>query len=178
MCTGHKVSGYGINSQVLDRYLKNADISRELHSHREINRKFSIPYLGGYSNDGKTIYFDSSLPQEIELVRDGTRRRIDPTPFLLRHEALEKTLIDQLGLSYSRAHMIALAYERRGVLEQIGPGWWDAYQQALKPYIKADEQEKIKKVPKDLDLTPYKQQPVDEKLLKKMESLTGQKSKD
>ena len=31
---------------------------------------------------------------------------------------------------------------------------WTPYQDAYRPYIKADEHEKLKKVPADLDLTP------------------------
>jgi hypothetical protein len=103
----------------------------------------------------QTIYFDRHLPEEITIERDGSKKAFDPIQFLILHESLEKTLIDQLGLSYGQAHKAATAYERRGVLQGLGPGWWDSYQRLMEKYIKADAHEKLKRVPSDLDLIPY-----------------------
>jgi hypothetical protein len=51
----------------------------------------------------------------------------------------------------------------------LGPGSWEPYSKVLEKYIKADEHEKLKKVPADLDLTPYKAEPVNKKLLAHLE---------
>jgi hypothetical protein len=170
--------GFGINSQVLDRYLKSEGIQRELYSFRNVDKEYDIPYTGGYSKDGSTIYFDRHLPDTIKLERDGEVKEVNPFPYLLMHESLEKTLIDQLGFKYEHAHQLATAYERRGVLQGIGPGWWDPYQKALAKYIKADQHEKLSKIPKDLDLTPY-QDEHDEILLEHMRKVMnkGRKGK-
>lgn len=172
----HHEGGFGINSQVLDRYLKSEAIQHELFKFHKINKEYDIPYVGGYSTDGATIYFDRHLPDKIKIQRDRTVKEIDPIPFLIRHESFEKTLIDQLHFNYQHAHKLATAYERRGVMEMLGPGWWDSYQRAFKPFIKADAHEQLKKVPKDLDLTPY-QDEHDNRLLDHLRSkMKGKKN--
>jgi len=176
MSSGHRhLGGFGINSQVLDRYLKNESIQHELYKLRKISKEFTIPYLGGYSLDGNTIYFDKHLPDKIKLERDGQTREIDPIPFLMRHETFEKTMLDQMHFHYQHAHQLATAYERRGVLEMIGPGWWGVYQRAFDPYIKADAHEKLTKIPSDLDLEPYKDEH-DTELLEHLEALMSGKA--
>ena len=64
-----------------------------------------------------------------------------------------KALIDALHWGYDHAHAVATAAERRAVMQ--GGLIWKSYQEAYRPYIKADEHEKLKRVPADLDLTPY-----------------------
>ena len=156
MSSGHRHhEGFGLNSQILDRLLKNEKIQQELNWPHEINKDYDIPYLGSSSKDGKTIYFDRHLPKTVKLERDGIVKEIDPIQFLTMHESLEKTLIDQLNWTYSEAHKAATAYERRGVLQWLGPGWWDPYQRQMEKFVKADEHEKLKKVPRNLDTTPY-----------------------
>lgn len=176
MSSGHRhQSGFGINSQVLERFLKNENIQRELYRPRKIDKTFDIPYLGGYSKSGETIYFDRHLPEKLKVIRDQTTREIDPIPFLSMHESMEKTLLDQKGYNYQHAHKLATAYERRGVLQLLGPGWWESYQKSFNPYIKADSHEKLKKIPSDLDLEPY-QDEHDTKLLSHLESVIGGKA--
>jgi hypothetical protein len=156
MSSGHRHhEGFGLNSQALDRFLSNDKVKMELYLPRIINKEFDIPYLGSYSKSGKTIYFDRHLPDIITLERVGVKKTFDPIQFLRLHESFEKTLIDQLGLTYQDAHKAATAYEKRGVLQTLGPGWWDLYQKCMEKYIKADAHEKLKKVPRNLDLTPY-----------------------
>ncbi|MER9599802.1 hypothetical protein [Mesorhizobium sp. M0244] len=73
-------------------------------------------------------------------------------PFLLTHEIVEKALLDELGLHYLHAHQIALRAERDAV-KAAGVGW-SAYQAVNKKNEKPISEEKLKKIPKDLDLTP------------------------
>lgn len=156
MSSGHRHhEGFGLNSQALDRYLKNNKVIVELYKFRKVNKEYDIPYLGGYSKTGDTIYFDRHLPDQVTLERDGTKKTIDPVQFLRLHEEFEKSLIDVLKLHYQQAHKAATAYERRGVLKSLGPGWWGPYQKVMEKYIKADAHEKLKKIPRDLDTIPY-----------------------
>jgi hypothetical protein len=176
MSTGHRhEEGFGLNSQALDRLLKNQNVLAELFQYREIDESFDIPYLGGYSEDGRTIYFDRHLPKTIKLKRDSTIVEFNPVEILQLHESFEKTLIDVLHLDYAQAHKAATAYERRGLLTRYGPGWWDPYQSMMEKYIKADEHEKLQKLPKDLDMLPYLSPPVDRKLLAHMQKIMGLK---
>jgi hypothetical protein len=75
-------------------------------------------------------------------------------PFLLTHEIVEKSLLDELRLHYLHAHQIALRAERDAV-KAAGVSWW-AYQRFMKKYERAIEQETIVKVPSSLDLMPYR----------------------
>jgi hypothetical protein len=176
MSSGHRHDeGFGLNSQALDRLLNNDNIRSELFEQRQIDKSFDIPYLGGYSVDGKTIYFDRHLPDTIKLKRDSQQIEFNPIEILRLHESFEKTLIDVLHIDYAQAHKAATAYERRGLLTRYGPGWWDAYQSCMEKYIKADEHEKLKRLPKDLDLLPYLSPPTDHKLLECIYKVIGVK---
>src|SRR5258708_17590083 len=61
---------------------------------KTLDRKHDIPYLAGYSKDGKTIYIDRHMPSSFRY--DG--RDINTDRYLILHEEVEKTLIDQLNL--------------------------------------------------------------------------------
>jgi len=76
---------------------------------KTIDRRHDIPYLAGYSRNGKIIYIDRHMP---ETMRYGGRD-INTDRYLILHEEVEKTLIDQLGLHYLHAHQIASRPSRR-----------------------------------------------------------------
>lgn len=116
-----------------------------------VDHRHDIPYIAGYSKNGRTIYIDRHLPRSF---RSWSLKRVYVTPFLLTHEVVEKALLDQLELHYLHAHQIALRTERDAV-EAAGVSW-SAYQSFMKKYEKAIEQERLEKVPGDLDLTPYR----------------------
>lgn len=115
-----------------------------------INRDFDIPYVAGYSKDARTVYIDRHLPLKIRFGGDS----VAILPFLIEHERVEKGLIDIFKMGYNEAHHIATWAEER--LLKKAKRSPTLYEKALDPYIKADEHEKIKKVPKDLDLKPYR----------------------
>jgi hypothetical protein len=75
-------------------------------------------------------------------------------PFLLTHEIVEKALLDELRLHYLHAHQIAVRAERDAV-KAAGISW-GAYQSFMKKHEKPIEEEKLSRVPRDLDLTPYR----------------------
>jgi hypothetical protein len=67
---------------------------------------------------------------------------------------VEKALLDQLPLHYLHAHQIAVRAERDAV--RAAGISWQAYQSFMKKHEKPIEEEKLIRVPRDLDLTPYR----------------------
>ena len=116
----------------------------------KISTEYEIPYLAGYSNDGKTIYIDKRLPKWFKLKDD---RAINVHKYLIVHERTEKLLEDTKEYKYPYAHEKATASERRAV-EADGIEW-DEYQNYMLKMVK-----KLKTfsgpLPKDLDTKPEK----------------------
>ncbi len=137
--------------------LKNANINSDL----------DIPFLSGYSISGETIYFDRHLPKYVYL-KD---RKIDLYKYLKVHESVEKATMMLYNFGYESSHRIALHFERKAVEEDDIP--WKFYDKITDKYIKTVEGEKITKLPKDLDLTPYESfhDEKSEKLLQHMKEL-------
>ena len=117
---------------------------------KNLDRHHDIPYLAGYSKDGKTIYIDRHLPESFTF----RGRTVGVDRFLILHEEAEKTLIDQLGLHHLHAHQIATRAEEAAVnAERIT---WAAYDRFMQKYVKSMGDERLTKVPADLDLKPYR----------------------
>ena len=128
-----------------------SDVVRALRKRvRNVDHSFDIPYIAGYSKDGNTVYIDRHLPRSF---RSWTSR-IYVTPYLVAHEIVEKALLDELDLHYLHAHQIAIRAERAAV-EAAGISW-STYEGFMKKHEKAIEKEKLRRVPRDLDLTPYR----------------------
>jgi hypothetical protein len=92
-------------------------------------------------------------------------RTIDTDRFLILHEEVEKTLIDQLGLHYLHAHQIATRAEQAAV-RAAGVNWRD-YDHFMQKYVKRIGDERLTKVPDDLDTKPYRDEH-DDDLLRRM----------
>lgn len=152
-----------LSAQTLDRLLQVPEIVERLELPPVINRDYDLPYLAGYSRDGNTRYVDRHFPKKIH----GR----DLVPHIMDHEGFEKAVMDVLGWGYTHAHEAANAYERRGVLK--AGMIWNQYNKWLDPFIKADEHEKLIKVPADLDMRPYYEPPIDHKLVAHMELAMG-----
>lgn len=140
-----KAPDWYISSLMMDRAL-----DAILRRVKKLDRKHDIPYLAGYSQDGKTIYIDRHLPETFTF----RGRTIDVDRFLILHEEVEKTLIDQLGLHYLHAHQIATRAEEAAVHAQRIT--WKAYDRFMQKYVKRIGDERLIKVPDDLDLKPYR----------------------
>src|ERR1700686_2731052 len=148
MSHGHRhQASPAVSVLTMDKLLATPAVRDRLYSHREENNNFDIAYIGSYSSDGSTIYFDRHLPETITLRHDGQTREIAPREFIRPHEVFEKSVIDALGWSYYPAHAAATAYEKRNLFQRLGPQWWMPYTHAMDGYAKADEHEKIKKSP-------------------------------
>ena len=116
----------------------------------KLDRRFDIPYLAGYSQDGHTIYIDRHLPET--FTYRGKKIAVDR--YLVLHEAVEKTLIDELNLHYQHAHQIATRAEEAAVrADRIS---WRAYDRFMQRYVKQAGSERLTRVPPDLDLKPYR----------------------
>lgn len=151
-----RIPEWYISSLMLDRAL-DAVVRRV----EKLDRKHDVPYLAGYSNDGKTIYIDRHMPRTMKF----RGREIDTDRFLILHEEVEKTLIDQLNLHYLHAHQIAARAEEAAV-RAAGVLWRD-YDRFMQKHVKTIGDERLTKVPPDLDLKPYRDEH-DFDLLKRM----------
>ncbi len=154
-----------VSSLMMDRALD--AICRRV---KKFDRKHDIPYLAGYSLDGKTIYIDRHMPQRFKF----RGRIIDTDRFLVLHEEVEKTLIDQLGLHYLHAHQIATRAEAAAV--RAAGIEWRAYDRFMQKNVKSIGDERLKKVPKDLDLKPYRDEHDDDLLRRMLASVKAGKA--
>jgi hypothetical protein len=140
-----KMPEWFISTLMMDRAL-DAVVRRV----KSLDRKHDIPYLAGYSRDGKTIYIDRHMPSSFKY----RGREINTDRYLILHEEVEKTLIDQLNLHYLHAHQIASRAEQAAV-RAAGINWRD-YDRFMQKYVKVIGDERLTKVPADLDLKPYR----------------------
>jgi hypothetical protein len=145
-----------VSSLMLDRALD--AITRRV---KKLDRSHDIPYLAGYSRDGRTIYIDRHMPQTFRY----RGRDIHTDRFLILHEEVEKTLIDQLELHYLHAHQIATRAEQAAV-RAAGIGW-KAYDRFMQKHVKTIGDERLTRVPADLDQKPYRDEH-DYELLERM----------
>ncbi len=167
MSAGHgDIDTRGLSAITINRLLENRDIKRRLYGFHKISDEYDMPYLGGYSEDGLTIYIDRHFPKSLTINTDGYNKPFNAIPHIVDHEAFEKAVMDVLGWLFAHAHEAANGYERRGVLK--AGLYWGPYNKALDPYIKADEHERLVKLPPDLDMKPYISPPVNKKLLAHM----------
>jgi hypothetical protein len=122
---------------------------KSIRARAHLERSYDIPYLAGYSVDGHIIFIDRHMPKSFVW----RSRRVLTDRFLIVHEAVEKSLIQLLGMHYLHAHQIALHAEQAAVrAEGIK---WEAYDDFMQEYIKVIGDEQLARVPDNLDLTPY-----------------------
>ena len=155
-----KIPEWYVSSLMLDRALD--AIERRV---KKLDRAHDIPYLAGYSRDGKTIYIDRHMPRTMKY----RGREIDTDRFLILHEEVEKTLIDQLNLHYLHAHQIATRAEEAAV-RAAGILWRD-YDRFMQKYVKRIGDERLTKVPADLDLKPYRDEHDDDLVQRMLASI-------
>jgi hypothetical protein len=151
-----KLPEWYVSDLMLDRAL-----DAILRRVKKLDRRHDVPYLAGYSEDGKTIYIDRHMPRSFKFQG----RTIATDRFLILHEEVEKTLIDQLGLHYLHAHQIATRAEQAAV-RAAGVNWRD-YDRFMQQYVKRIGDERLTKLPQDLDTKPYRDEH-DDDLLRRM----------
>ena len=133
-----------IGQSMMDHALKS------IRARTHLVRDYDIPYLAGYSLDGHTIFIDRHMPKSF-VYRS---RKVSTDRFLIVHEAVEKSLIQLLGMHYLPAHQIALHAEQAAVRAEGVT--WEAYDRFMQDNIKVIGDEGLTKVPSNLDLTPYR----------------------
>jgi hypothetical protein len=153
-----------VSSLMLDRAL-DAILKRI-----RLDRAHDIPYLAGYSGDGKIIYIDRHLPRTFKC----RGREVGVDRYLVLHEVVEKTLIDELHLHYQHAHQIATRAEEAAVRAD-GVGWRE-YDRFMQKWVKDAGDERLTRLPADLDQKPYRDEH-DTDLLKRMEAALGKRAK-
>src|SRR5207248_4156082 len=75
-----RIPEWYVSSLMLDRAL-DAIVRRV----RKLDRAHDVPYLAGYSRDGKVIYIDRHMPRTMK----ARGRDIDTDRFLILHEEVE-----------------------------------------------------------------------------------------
>jgi hypothetical protein len=129
---------------------------KTLLSKVSIDHKHWIPYLGGYNQNFKKdpeVFFDARFPDTLD-IRGKT---MQPFRYILIHECVEKSLMDELGLRYLVAHDFATACERSAV-EADGFSWADYCNALRRPIREVSKKPANLLAPDDLDLTPYQQE--------------------
>lgn len=127
------------------------------------SREFDVPYVAGYSKDGKRFYIDRNLPKGFDY--EGRFFLVD-TP-LMMHEVVEKSLLEaEAGIEYQLAHQVALRAEKACVDAARVP--WAYYNNWFMKLIKSiGGRASYPDCPPDLDLQPYTDER-DKATLKKM----------
>ncbi len=150
-----------VNDTLVSGWMLEHAVDAILHRIK-LDRDHDIPYLAGYSRDGRTIYIDRHVPRM--FASRGRRHGVDR--FLVLHEAVEKSLLDKLGLHYQHAHQIALRAEQAAVNAE-GLSWRE-YDKFMQKFIKEAGDESLGRLPVDLDIKPYRDEH-DRKLLMMMQ---------
>lgn len=112
-----------------------------------------IPYCAGYSENGATIYIDRDVPEWATI--DGVRINIWQYPLFV-HESEEKILLARYSHDekYMGCHTLATMAEHACVrVFGVDPAEYDAWWASIIEKIGA--RKAYKRVPADLDLTPY-----------------------
>lgn len=141
-----KARGEVFSDSIDDECMRAA--TKEINASVIIDSSYDIPYLAGYSLFGpKKIYIDRGLTVK------------ETVPFLAVHEAVEKSLLDELCLpkrAYEYTHEIAQRLEQAAV--EAAGRLWEEYQgrimrdEIARARVRSAE---LERVPVDFDLTPY-----------------------
>lgn len=156
-----------------NRIIQFPTVQRMMHRKTVLDRTHDIPYLAGYSIDGGTIFIDRDLAQWIYAGKPFSTDR-----FLILHEKVEKALIDALHDNedeknrqrllillrmanlydqiYFHCHGVATAVEEYAVKLQHGESGLKSYNDFMATQVKRAESERIIRVPRNLDMTPYR----------------------
>jgi hypothetical protein len=162
---------------LLDKALAHPKIKERLAKPYKLVTSFDIALLGSSAIGGHSVYLDRHLhargcPYGVILVRG---KPLDTKPGLVRHERLEQALEDIFGWHYiDLAHPVAQHWEERDYRRKgFDPR---AVERAFRPFIKADEHERITRTPTDLDMRPLLAPPKSSALIAHINA-TAQKEK-
>lgn len=152
MSAGHLRIAVRVSPDYVKRVLAMPGVAAEIARLKHLVHRRDVPYLAGYSTNGRHLYEDRRLPRYL-YVRGHRLDLWNPRGPLLTHEQTEKALIDRAGLDYQHAHAVATICEH-AILRKLGIDP-QSYEDTLRPYIRSAEAETVTNPPPDLDLTPY-----------------------
>jgi hypothetical protein len=145
------------NDWLIDPEIFHAAIDELLKCFKIIDT-FDIPYVAGYSENGRHIYIDKDMPEGyVSKKEKGAFVATDR--YLIVHEGIEKILLmyfksfNPIPHLYQLAHQIALRVEKLAV-ETDGHDW-DEYNVFMAEWIKEIAEIEITNIPIDIDLEPY-----------------------
>lgn len=151
---------------ILDKVLAQVRVREALKRPYKLDTDHDIALVGSSAIGGRVVYLDRhlhgrGLPFGVLLVKG---RKLDTKAGLIRHERLEQICEDILKWKYDLSHVIAQHWEERDYKRR----GFDPRQveKAFKPFIKADEHERIVKTPVDLDMRPLLAPPKSTELIK------------
>jgi hypothetical protein len=164
---------------------RHPEIMDDVEHEKIISHKFDLPYGAGYSLTGNRIYIDRHVPliwpmkrltkSKTHVFHSRPKKEAKSVTVMthivkypVRHESFESACIRLLAMDYETAHHHAVRAEQ--LLVTSDDYEWELYENQWKPLIKADEVEKIERVPPDLDLTPYEDTPLHAILSDRMRS--------
>lgn len=155
--------------------LAHPEIMDDVEGDKTISHRFDLPYGAGYSLSGHRGYLDRHVPIIWPMEREGYDRtdhmravKVHIVKYPMRHEFFESACIRLLDMKYEDAHHHAVRAEWSLVTSD---GWnWSFYESQWKPFIKADEVERLQRVPPDLDLSPYEGTKLHDILAERMNS--------
>lgn len=123
-----------------------------------VNYDYDVPYLGGYSLDGRTVYIDCDTPISVPHHRAKILiRPIGIASGICVHEHWEKTAMMTYGWNYERSHMLANRAEDYFVKNNLNMKL-ELYNAIWDPLVKIAEHKLHRKdinLPPDLDRMPY-----------------------
>lgn len=141
-----------LKAEIKKPLIKDTFENTALQKIEKLNLDFSydIPYLAGYSSDGKTIYVD----------KDCVPKSSFDLQALSLHEYVEKSLFELFKYRenlYFKAHQIALRVEELFVVSMKSETYWNSYQyEIMSELIDKSANKKTFNLPERLDSTPYK----------------------
>jgi hypothetical protein len=147
-----------LGERMFDRAMRDLRFQALLARGFTVSFDYDIPYLGGYSRDGSTIYVDRDTPAEIQRGKQSYPVRPHGlVSGILIHEHWEKTAITAWDFDYEAAHELATHAEHRYAREQLRleP---DLYEALWRPIIRVAEKKLLGRpllLPPDLDMMPY-----------------------
>lgn len=150
-------------TQELYLVLGEADTSALYAKPVKLDTSHDVPYAGGVSVDGRTVYIDRRLYCDLRLgkvrVRGMSWRQI--VACFIEHEHTEKSVDDGDNPVdvYPAAHGLATAKENEAAEAILGKGKAKRYQEALLPALKACEARDPVNPPKDMWCGPYLDSP-------------------
>jgi hypothetical protein len=115
-----------------------------------VDASHEVPYAGGVSKNGETIYIDHRIPETYKQT-DG--KEVRPRKYLVAHEGYEWKLMEH-GSAYNAAHRKAAQYEK-ALLQADDVDVREYYDLIYKHVHLAVVDIDRKKLPEDLDLRPY-----------------------